>query len=338
MSSFSNDIPDEVFDKNHNFFDTGGNRVEIPLATFRKQNPPTNHGGSVTEHESEDYRDPLQSVYMAAGIHYEITEDVLEDLPRRFDSGSVKARFTWFGALCLAGIGMFVEAYIIITTGQLKSVWSAAYPSCFNPKNDQVCPENIECCNLFPNTPTNTDGTCAVDFSEFSMCNADGSYDDSVLCEKSILHAQSYTEFAGIMLGMLTFGILADRIGRNAAGILTSVFMIVGVTVMTFVNAEYLQTMFLVWAIFFGVFGLGVGGEYPLTASGAADHHSQAIEEAKLDDEGRRRIRVMRDHERTARRGETIGLVFSMQGLGAVVGSVFVLVLLYFSGNHHVDW
>jgi hypothetical protein len=45
----------------------------------------------------------------------------------------------------------------------------------------------------------------------------------------------------------------------------------------------------------------------------------------------------MRDHERTARRGETIGFVFAMQGVGAVTGSVFLLVLIHFAGQSYVE-
>lgn len=91
------------------------------------------------------------------------------------------------------------------------------------------------------------------------------------------------------------------------------------------------------FSAFFGVFGLGVGGEYPLAASGAADHHSESIEEAKMEDKDRHKLRVMRDHERTARRGETIGCVFAMQGVGAVTGSLFLIVLIYFAGEGRVE-
>jgi MFS family permease len=40
---------------------------------------------------------------------------------------------------------------------------------------------------------------------------------------------------------------------------------------------------------------------------------------------------------KTARRGETIALVFAMQGIGAVVGSVFLLSLIYFSNQTRID-
>ena len=94
---------------------------------------------------------------------------------------------------------------------------------------------------------------------------------------------------------------------------------------------------FIIRSAFFGIFGLGVGGEYPLSASGAAAHHSASVEEAKMEDEERHKLRIMRDHERTARRGETIGCVFAMQGVGAVTGSLFLIVLIYFAGEGRVE-
>lgn len=344
MSAYSHHIPDEAFDKTHDFYDAKGDRI---VSAIR---PSIRSSWSVMEVAPDDVDDEsnlfhsvasaagIHSVYLADGIRQEITEGVSEDLLHRFEAGSVKARFTWFGTLCLAGIGMFVEAYIIITTGQVKSIWHAAYPTCFGPHSEQVCPTNIECCGLFPNTPTNSDGSCSINTTLSSMCSADGGYEGPALCNPGILHAQSYSSFAGIMLGMLVFGMLVDKIGRNSAGIFTSILMVVGVLIMSFVRADDLQTMFLVWAISFGLFGLGVGGEYPLSASGAADYHAQVFEEAKLDDEERRRLRVMRNRETTVRRGETIGIVFGMQGIGAVCGSIFLLVLLYFSGNYTVEW
>ena len=336
------DIPDDVFDKTHHYYDKDGSMIMPSL--IRSRSSYSSRTGGVLENVHERNKENaeesglLHSVYMAAGIHHEITEDALEGLPRRFEAGSVKAKVTWFGALCLAGIGMFVEAYIIITTGQIKTVWHSAYPTCFLADTDQLCPQNIHCCGLFPNTPADANGTCTVDTNELVYCNDDGTYSDNLLCKVDVEGPISYSEFLGIMLGMLIFGSLADLIGRNSAGILTAILMIVGVMVMSFIDSPSLQTMFLVWSAFFGLFGLGVGGEYPLSAAGAAEHYFQAVEEATMDDTDTHRLRVLRDHERTARRGETIGFVFAMQGVGAVVGSIFLLVLLYFSGQNHVEW
>jgi hypothetical protein len=43
------------------------------------------------------------------------------------------------------------------------------------------------------------------------------------------------------MIGMIIFGTLADMIGRNAAGIMTSLCMLGGVTVMAF--SKYLSAV-----------------------------------------------------------------------------------------------
>lgn len=117
MSSFLNEVPDATFDRTHDYFDANGQKLSSPAKT--------SDGTTILKGHQEEGLELLHSVYLAAGIHHEITEEVLEDLPRRYEAGSVKAHLTWFGALCLSGIGMFVEAYIIITTGQVKSVWHA---------------------------------------------------------------------------------------------------------------------------------------------------------------------------------------------------------------------
>ena len=183
-------ISDEVYDRHHTR--QSSTTGELTDSSFMLNN-------------GEELTQLGKSVYLATGIHHPvITEDDLEDLPRRFDTvaGGTKARFTWFGALCMAGIGMFVEAYIIITTGQIKSIWHVSYPECWEPSQYQRCPENIQCCGLFPNTPANNEtGVCevATDASFSAMCDSDtGYYKDSFQCNQSILGSISYSEFAGV--------------------------------------------------------------------------------------------------------------------------------------------
>jgi MFS family permease len=256
----------------------------------------------------------------------------MNELPARFEPGSSKAKMTWFGALCIAGVGMFVEAYIIITTGQVKTIWKAQYPECL--AHSAVCPNLVQCCGVFSNEPL-TNGVCVP---EPGLCQADGTYPSGMVCNSGITGALSYVEFAGIMVGMLTFGKLADMFGRTRAGIIAALLQVVGVTLMAFYSSNNLNKQWLIFDIFYGIFGLGVGGEYPLTATNAAAHHAESLEDALMDDEERHRHRVMREKERTARRGETIAIVFSMQGVGAVVGSVFLLILIYFGYQERPNW
>ena len=95
------------------------------------------------------------------------------------------------------------------------------------------------------------------------------------------------------MLGMVSFGFIADLIGINKAGMLSALLSVVGVAFMTFFASHDLTTQFLVYSIFFGIFGLGVGGEYPLTAAGAAQHHHDTMAEAQAEDTAQRQIRIL---------------------------------------------
>ena len=105
---------------------------------------------------------------------------------------------------------------VIITTGQVKTVWHGNYPTyCWDSENEQPCPSNIECYGLFPNTPQDV---CQVNSAQTSpnydnVCNPDdNTYPSSMLCSDCQLGGVSYAEFAGIMADMLAFGTIADRI------------------------------------------------------------------------------------------------------------------------------
>lgn len=73
--------------------------------------------------------------------------------------------------------------------------------------------------------------------------------------------------FAGIIIGMLFFGVVADMIGRKFASITTAVLTVIGVLGSSGVSESSpfgLAMSFGVWRFFAG---LGIGGEYPLSAT-----------------------------------------------------------------------
>ena len=144
------------------------------------------------------------------------------------------------------------------------------------------------------------------------------------------------------MAGMIFFGLACDILGRKNASTITALLELVGVGVMAFFASQNLRDQAIVIASFFGIFGMGVGGEYPLTAYGAAQHYFKDIAEkqyeAETNDREKMRKRIIVEQVKTARRGETISLIFTMQGIGAVFGSAVLLVLIYFSGQGKVEW
>jgi MFS family permease len=109
-------------------------------------------------------------------------------------------------------------------------------------------------------------------------------------------------------IGALVFGRIADVLGRKSVYALVAVIMIVGAVSSAFATGFW----WLVIARF--VLGLGIGGDYPVSAVLMSEY-------ANRDD-----------------RGRLVGLVFSMQALGLIVGPLVGLLLLSSGVNHDLTW
>jgi PHS family inorganic phosphate transporter-like MFS transporter len=109
-------------------------------------------------------------------------------------------------------------------------------------------------------------------------------------------------------IGALVFGRIADVLGRKSVYALVAVIMIVGALTSAFATGFW----WLVIARF--VLGLGIGGDYPVSAVLMSEY-------ANRDD-----------------RGRLVGLVFSMQALGLIVGPLVGLLLLSSGINHDLTW
>ncbi|GAQ81563.1 phosphate transporter [Klebsormidium nitens] len=114
---------------------------------------------------------------------------------------------------------------------------------------------------------------------------------------------------AGIMAGMVFIGFFADRLGRKRGSILCASIMLLGAVMLIVSDGPDQKGILLMYTISQLVFGLGVGGEYPVASSSAA-------ERAEAD-------KALQD-----RRGETVVLTFSMQGVGNVANVIVLMILL----------
>ncbi|HET6795347.1 MAG TPA: MFS transporter [Acidimicrobiales bacterium] len=108
--------------------------------------------------------------------------------------------------------------------------------------------------------------------------------------------------------GALVFGRIADVRGRKWVYTLVAAIMIVGAVA----SALAPGYVFLVVARF--VLGLGIGGDYPVSAV------------------------LMSEYSNRSDRGRLVGLVFSMQALGLIVGPLVALVLLASGISGDVTW
>ena len=108
--------------------------------------------------------------------------------------------------------------------------------------------------------------------------------------------------------GALIFGRIADVLGRKTVYTVVAAIMIVGAVASAFAPGF----LFLVIARF--VLGLGIGGDYPVSAVLMSEY-------ANRDD-----------------RGRLVGLVFSMQAAGLIVGPLIALVLVASGISHDLVW
>jgi MFS family permease len=112
----------------------------------------------------------------------------------------------------------------------------------------------------------------------------------------------------GAFVGAFVFGRIADLVGRKKVYTLVAAIMIVG----ALASAASPSFAWLVVARF--VLGLGVGGDYPVSAV------------------------LMSEYSNRSDRGRLVGLVFSMQALGLIVGPLVGLALLESGISHDLSW
>ncbi len=102
----------------------------------------------------------------------------------------------------------------------------------------------------------------------------------------------------GAFVGAMSFGRLADVVGRKSVYTAVALIMIIGAVASSLAP----NVLVLIAARF--VLGLGIGGDYPVSAV------------------------LMSEYSNRADRGRLVGLVFSMQALGLIVGPLVGLALL----------
>jgi len=112
----------------------------------------------------------------------------------------------------------------------------------------------------------------------------------------------------GAFVGAFVFGRIADIFGRKVVYITVAAIMIFGAI------ASALAPSFLFLVIARLILGLGIGGDYPVSAV------------------------LMSEYSNRADRGRLVGLVFSMQAVGLIVGPLVGIVLLSSGVGDPLAW
>lgn len=133
-------------------------------------------------------------------------------------------------------------------------------------------------------------------------------------CNPTWIAAVDYLEICGIIVGQILVGILGDWLGRRWGLIQDATIMFLGLIMLT---ASWGVTqngwvICYVWSLFF--YGIGVGGEYPMTATSGMEN---AVGSGKVSTK-----------EDRLHRGRKVTSAFLMQGWGQFFNQVILILLL----------
>ncbi|XP_071733057.1 probable inorganic phosphate transporter 1-9 [Rutidosis leptorrhynchoides] len=107
----------------------------------------------------------------------------------------------------------------------------------------------------------------------------------------------------GTVIGQLVFGRLGDRVGRRQVYGVSLMMMVVGSIGCGFTLSRLTSMVFLCFGFFRFLIGIGIGGDYPLSAT------------------------IMSEFANKRTRGAFIAGVFSMQGFGILFSSVVTMTM-----------
>ncbi|OQD82247.1 hypothetical protein PENANT_c022G06945 [Penicillium antarcticum] len=80
----------------------------------------------------------------------------------------------------------------------------------------------------------------------------------------------------GMIIGMLSFGYISDKLGRKTGAVLTTVILVLGIALSAGASGINENGMFWMLIIARGIAGVGAGGEYPVAGAGAAEATDEA--------------------------------------------------------------
>lgn len=92
------------------------------------------------------------------------------------------------------------------------------------------------------------------------------------ICNQTWTQAIDYLEIVGIIFGQILIGIVGDWLGRRVGLVNDAAVMFTGLVLLTAAwgSTQNAWVIFYVWSLF--LYGIGVGGEYPMTAASGMEN------------------------------------------------------------------
>lgn len=137
---------------------------------------------------------------------------------------------------------------------------------------------------------------------------------DHETCNETWVSAVKYLEICGIICGQIIVGLIGDGIGRRFGLIQDASIMLLGLVMLIAGWGTSLNGWVICYAWSLFVYGIGVGGEYPMTATSGMEKGTNSSLASTASD---------RLH-----RGRKVTQAFLMQGWGQFVNQVVLIILL----------
>lgn len=133
-------------------------------------------------------------------------------------------------------------------------------------------------------------------------------------CSANWVNAIQYLEVVGIIIGQVLVGVLGDWLGRRWGLIQDAAIMFVGLIMLTAAWGITMEGWIICYAFSLLFYGVGVGGEYPMTATSGMEN---AVGSGKISTK-----------EDRLHRGRKVTSAFTMQGWGQFFNQVILIILL----------
>nr|XP_043619041.1 probable inorganic phosphate transporter 1-9 [Erigeron canadensis] len=189
---------------------------------------------------------------------------------------AAKTQYYHFKAIIIAGMGLFTDSYDLFCIPPIMRMIGRIYYSKVYRNEDEK------------------------DWFEVDKHGNDTHWFN---IPKSIASAMIGVALMGTVVGQLVFGRLGDRVGRRRVYGVSLLMMVVGSLGCGFSLSRLTSMVFVSLGFFRFLLGIGIGGDYPLSAT------------------------IMSEFANKKTRGAFIAGVFSMQGFGILLSSVITMAV-----------
>ncbi|KJE93083.1 phosphate transporter [Capsaspora owczarzaki ATCC 30864] len=221
------------------------------------------------------------------------------------------AGLSWFHirTVLVAGMGFFCDSYDLFVISLItKCIGRLYYPDIAYYSPERCADNHI----------SNITTACSHKYASLissGISPADATYHVPSAMPANVDAALKGVALCGTLAGQLIFGYLGDRFGRRVSFGATLVVMVVAALLQGLSFGNTANGVIASLCLFRFALGVGVGGDYPLSAT------------------------LMSEYSSRSNRGKLVGAVFAMQGIGILAAATVTIIFaaIFQNQNQNAD-